>query len=547
MRAFTLAKALRSVFHGRPAEAHEPARRCAMEALESRELLSTYYVSPHGSDSAKGTSPYHPWKTIDRVNKQVLKPGDMVLFQGKKSFKGSLYVPSKEGGTSSKPVIFSNYGKGRATIYSGSKPALDVAQTAGIAITNMILVGGGMTSNKTPGIHIHADWANRKLSYIHIRNVEVRKYGREGILINAGGSGSSFSAVKVQDARLHDNLYGGLKATGQSRGKNWVVDHVSAYNNPGSRSAKGVTGSGIFIADVDNAVVQYSVAANNGRDGAAPVGIWAAGSNNVTFQYNEAYGNKTKAISDGGGFDFDWDVTNSVMQYNYSHGNDGPGFLLYAGSHISRNNVIRYNVSENDGRKNGKAGIQIGGDVQNVLVHNNTVYFSSTGKSTSAAFQAHDWGSNGKVPKNIQVRDNIFYTEGGANLLFLTQNVASKGSLKFAGNAYYSGGGKFNIQWGNSGYKTLGDWRHKKGQETLNGRATGFVGNPRLQGVGKGVTFGNAELLKNLTGYRLQKKSPLINKGESHPTFLNSVVKHDFFGDKALKGGRHDIGADEAR
>ncbi|HYO08533.1 MAG TPA: right-handed parallel beta-helix repeat-containing protein [Tepidisphaeraceae bacterium] len=520
-----------------------------MESLESRELLSTYYVSPHGKDHASGTSPRAAWKTIDRVNQQALKPGDLVLFQGGKKFQGSLYLPSREGGTDKKPVIFSNYGKGRATIYSGSRPGLDVAQTAGVAVTNLIFVGSGMTSNRTPGIYIHADHANKKLSYVHIRNVEVRKYGREGILITASGNNSSVSAVKVQNARLHDNLHGGLKGTGSKHhaNKNWVVDHVQAYDNPGSRSAKGVTGSGIYLADVDNAVVQYSVASNNGRDGSAPVGIWSAGSNRVTFQYNESYGNKTRTISDGGGFDFDWDVSNSVMQYNYSHDNDGPGYLLYAGSHKSRGNVIRYNVSENDGRKNGKAGIQLGGDVQNALIHNNTVYFSTTGQSTSAALQAHDWGSNGKVPKNIQVRGNIFYTTGGANVLFLTDNVARNGSLSFAGNAYYSGGAKFNIQWGSKKFSSLASWRGNKGQEKLNGRATGFQGNPRLQGAGKGVTFGDADQLKTLAGYKLQKKSPLINRGEAHPTFLASIVKSDFYGDRALKGGRHDIGADEAR
>src|SRR5829696_2083942 len=174
MRADSLAKALRSVFHGRP-ESHTRAPRRqrggggVIEPLESRQLLSTYYVSPHGKDSAKGTDPSHAWKTVARVNQQVLKAGDMVLFQGGKSFSGSLYVPSKEGGSDKKPVIFSNYGKGRASIYSGSKPGLDVAQAAGVAVTNLIFVGSGMKSNKTPGIYFHADWSGKKLSYIHIR------------------------------------------------------------------------------------------------------------------------------------------------------------------------------------------------------------------------------------------------------------------------------------------------------------------------------------------------------------------------------------------
>src|SRR5947207_14525736 len=126
-----------------------------VEALEPRELLSTYYVSPGGSDRAAGTSAAHAWRTIERVNAQRLHAGDMVLFHGGSSFSGSLYVPSKEGGTTAHPVVFSTYGAGRATIRSGSKPGIDVAQTAGVAITNFNFVGGGMHANATPGIYIH--------------------------------------------------------------------------------------------------------------------------------------------------------------------------------------------------------------------------------------------------------------------------------------------------------------------------------------------------------------------------------------------------------
>src|SRR3954470_10567957 len=75
-----------------------PASVCHMEPLEDRQFLSTYYVSPSGSDSASGTSTSAAWKTISRVNNQKLHAGDKVLFKGGSSFSGSLYVPSSEGG-----------------------------------------------------------------------------------------------------------------------------------------------------------------------------------------------------------------------------------------------------------------------------------------------------------------------------------------------------------------------------------------------------------------------------------------------------------------
>lgn len=82
-------------------------------------------------------------------------------------------------------------------------------------------------------------------------------------------------------------------------------------------------------------------------------GIWAWDSNNILLQFNESYANRTIGV-DGDGFDFDGGVTNSVMQYNYSHDNDAAGFLLaqYAfAPQAMKNIVIRYNISENDCRR----------------------------------------------------------------------------------------------------------------------------------------------------------------------------------------------------
>ncbi|MEA2708059.1 MAG: hypothetical protein QOF78_660, partial [Phycisphaerales bacterium] len=279
-------------------------------------------------------------------------------------------------------------------------------------------------------------------------------------------------------------------------------------------------------------------------NGAAPVGIWVAGSNRVTIQYNESYNNHTRTSTDGGGIDLDWDTNNSIVQYNYTHGNDGPGYLLCPAKKGGSNNVLRYNVSENDGRKNGVGGIQLYGNVTGAQIYNNVVYMSN--KNGSSAFRAHDIGSGGKVPKNVQVRNNIFVSTGGAKVLNITAGVAKKGSIKFAGNSYHATGG-FRIQWGGSGYGSLNAWRKSKGQEKLNGRATGVQGDPKLNRAGKGGTIGDTAKLRNLSAYKLKSNSPLINRGVSHPGMLSALVKLDFFGDSAIKGGKHDIGVDEAK
>ncbi|HYO08417.1 MAG TPA: right-handed parallel beta-helix repeat-containing protein [Tepidisphaeraceae bacterium] len=555
--AADVAPAARAAAMGRPGTSARPGphsaasrhvakavRPAMMEMLEDRQLLSTYYVSPSGSDSKSGTSTSAPWKTINRVNSQKLKAGDKVLFQGGHSYSGGLYLPSSEGGSASSPVTFGTYGSGKATINSGSKHGLDIAQTAGVSVSNLTFVGNG--GGGASGIYLHLDHSGKVKSGFFVNNVEARGYSHDGIEIKINGKGgSSLSNVKIENTQVHDNRRNGLKATANKHNvnKNWILRDVRAFNNPGNGDNGSVTGSGIFVADLDGALIERCVAYNNGKNGHAPVGIWTAGSNRVTVQYCESYDNKTKAISDGGGFDFDWDTHNSVMQYNYSHDNQGPGFLLGAGSHANSNNVVRYNVSENDGRKNGKNGIQLWGNVTNAKIYNNTVFMADS--SSSAAFNAHNTGSNGKVAKNIEIRNNIFVVRGGSKVMNITSPVAAGNGLKFVGNAYHSYSGGFKIQWGGSGYGSLADWRNAKGQEKLNGAATGYQGDPKLQSAGNGGTVnGN---FSALGAYKLQGSSPLINKGHGQPTFLASVVKTDFFGGNSLLGGRHDIGVDEVR
>ena len=532
------AKAGKTVTIGRP----------AVEALEPRQLLSTYYVTSAGSDSATGDAQTAAWKTLNRANAQKLRPGDTVLLATGQTFNGTITIPSTESGTKTAPITFGTYGtaNGRATIKSGAAAGVDIANAAGVVVNNLNFVGSGAATNTAVGIWVHVDAAAKSLSTLNLKNVDVSGYGREGMRIFVSGAGSSFNDVKVEYTNFHDNLYGGLKvtATAHNANKNYLVNHVNAWNGPGSRLVGGVTGSGIYLADVDGARISRCVVHDNGKDGAAPVGIWAAGSNRVTIEYCESYNNHTATTTDGGGFDFDWDVTNSTMQYNYSHNNDGPGYILAAGDHVNSGNTVRYSISENDGRRNGRAGMQLWGNVTNASIYNNVVYMTNTGNSNCAALFAHDMGSNGKRPQNVAVDNNIFYTTAGAKILNITRGVAQYGTMKFAGNAYYTSSGTFKIQWGATLYTAMSDWQTASAQEMVNGVASGYQGDPKLTAAGAGGTIGNADKLRNLLAYKLSTDSPLINRGVAPPTFLSSTMT-DFYGDVLPKGGKYDIGVDE--
>ena len=536
----TLAGSARKAIH----PAVRRAATCSVEMLESRQMLSTYFVSPSGSDGSSGTSINAPWKSINRVNRQNLKPGDKILFKGNNNYSGGLVISSGEGGSSKNPILVSSYGNGRATINSGGKAGIEVAQTAGVSVSNLNFRGSGARANKASGIWFHVEKGNKSLNFVRVDNVDVSGYGGYNVKIQAKGKGSSYSDIRITNGNLHDSTEGGIWINGPANrvNKNVYIADVKAYNHSGNGRMDKVTGSGIFVADTDGAIIERCVTYNNGVNGKAPVGIWSAGSSRITIQYCESYGNKTKTTTDGGGFDFDWDVTNSVMQYNYSHDNYGPGYLICGDNHKSEGNTIRYNISQNDGRRNGRGGIHLFGNAKNVKIHNNVVYMSSTGNRDTAAFTALTGG--GTKMSNVDVRNNVFYTTGGAKLLRITSSFSGNGSNRFAGNAYYSAGSAFKIDWSGRNYGSLDSWRSAKGQERQNGASTGFSGDPKLNAAGKAPTLNDAHKLNTLTHYKPKKDSKLINKGVSLNTTLSSGTK-DFFGSSLPKSGKYDIGVNE--
>jgi hypothetical protein len=493
---------------------------------------TTYYVSPQGKDSNAGTSPQTAWRTIARVNRESFRPGDQVLFQGGATFAGNLTFDAGDVGSSTAPITVGSYGRGTAKIKAGNGTGITVTDASNVTITNLKVVGSGYATNGGDGIRFTSDLPGVTVTGSAVSNVDVSGFGHAGIhFLGANGSGD-FRGVSVTYASTHDNGDGGLAVDAQGNASDIYVGHVLANHNAGSAATE--SGYGIFIAGANDVVVERSVTGDNGwlpGNQGETGGIEAIADNRVLLQYNEAYANH-QGLSDGDGIILDV-TTDSIMQFNYTHDNDGAGLFLFAETgNTATDNVIRYNISQNDARTQADTygGIFVGAAVSNADIYNNTVFMGPSPTSSPAAIRLLGLGGT-----SVHIRDNIFVTTGGVPVV---DSDGTGTDVLFQGNDYWSSGSPNQFIWDGTTYVGLDGpmgWRTNTGQETLSdGAAVGYEEDPQLNNAGGGGTIGNAALLSSLTAYQLMGTSPVRHAGLDLSQFAVAWDPYGYAGDAFL-------------
>lgn len=345
-----------------------------------------YYVDTiAGDDNNSGRTAEKPFKSLDRLRNFNVGPGDSILLKGGQIHKGTVVLKGLHG-TANHRIVVSSYGKGKATILAGDSSAVRFTACSQIEISRIRVTGSGrLKGNKGDGI---------LFSDVHfgiIDSVDADGFLMSGVHIRAG------SNLRVTRVLATNNGFSGIFA--ESGESSYGIDGSSfktlhhlyigyslADNNPGCPAiTDNHSGNGILMAGVVDGTIEYCEARNNGwdmpREGNGPVGIWAYMSDSVVIQHCYSHHNHTSARGkDGGGFDLDGGIRYSTVQYNLSAFNEGAGFGMfqYAGATEWSNNVVRFNISYNDGMKNGKAGIFMWCDpiaipMKNLLVYHNTM------------------------------------------------------------------------------------------------------------------------------------------------------------------------------
>jgi hypothetical protein len=511
----------------------QPTARADNAAAPAAPVAATYYVRSDGDDSRSGTTADQAWSTLKNVAKLTLKPGDQILLQGGAVFQGPLQLGESCQGTPDRPVMVTSTGSGRAVIFGGDRDAVRVVAAKGVALSNLTLLGSGTRKNDMgAGIFVH------KASAVTIDRVETSGFQHGGIFIDASDD------VRITNVYAHNHGFAGIVSgyryemnlpTTPSR--NLYIGHCRTLNNPGIPTRPGVSGSGICLWYVDGAVVEYCESAYNGYDviqapgwEAGPVGIWTAKSRRVIFQLCISHDNRS-TTGDGGGFDFDSGTHDSIMQYCYSYGNAGPGFLLCPfeanDEHGITNCTIRFCVSENDGQKAPGASLYAFNTAfqKNIQIYNN-IFYSGEGRTCVSSTPA--------MTSSFAFRNNLFIVRGKGTF------VRKLNGAIFQGNVYWNPDAPGN--W--DGATTLADWQ-AKGYEMLGDRPVGLHVDPQLPAMGRGEKLTDPTKLKQLKAYVPLIASPLIGAGlDLQSLFGLDIGPHDFVGRPLPAKGPWNVGSD---
>ncbi|HEY2343926.1 MAG TPA: right-handed parallel beta-helix repeat-containing protein [Chthoniobacteraceae bacterium] len=460
----------------------------SVASLHARDY---YFDAYRGSDEADG-SEKAPLRSITRANDLSLDPGDRLLFRAGQIFHGNLVIADPSHGTKDAPLVVGSTSEGRAVIDAGAGTGIWVRNAGGIEIRDLTVIGGGASRNVGTGVRVENTLSGGvSLDAVRILRVTCSGFGGypEAVWNGYGGpsnfgegffvggrpgdrSKSGYRDVLIEDCEAFDNQYYGILVSGAW---NPTIDvfanhdvrvlHCLAHHNPGDPKYRANhSGDGILLEEVDGGVIERCQAWENGALCASsvggPVGIWAATANHIAIRDCAAFANRTASL-DGDGFDFDGGVSNSVIERCTSHDNDGAGILLYsyAGApHYFGGNVVRNNLSSNDGKKNGMAGIAIGrngGRFEGVDVFDNIVVASAKAGCERAV------SVFGVEAREIHFHDNLIVARDGAHLI----EAISQPGISFFANSYWSGPNPFTIVFDGHEYGNVADLQNGTGQE----------------------------------------------------------------------------------
>ncbi|CAM5451155.1 hypothetical protein GCM10010329_34240 [Streptomyces spiroverticillatus] len=414
---------------------------------------TTYYIdSQSGSDTATGTTPTTPWRTLTRANQHTFLPGDTLRFAANRTWTGQ-FAP-KGSGTAAAPVTATSYGTGSKPVIAGNAtvPSAVLLENLshwtldGLEVTN----GTGGTTWRT-GVEVRAKDIG-PVPGITLRNLHI--HGMDGIAqVGKGNIGSAGILVNVRgnttptyftDMLIENNEIADTKAYGITTWSTWMrregwnelwgeLGIPTSEYGPFTPSTNltirnnyvhDVGSGGINPNQVADTLIEYNTVAR-ATSTTTNVGIWWSGADRTTVQFNEVYGARYGGRGlDCTAFDADASSHDSLIQYNYSHDNGGGFFISVSLGTAPASAVIRYNISQFDGNEI----FTFSTNTDGVDIYNNTVFVAPASTSAKPLYKIAQVYHN---PKNVTFRNNLIVNQ--AKLPYDTAGITYRNNLYAGG------------------------------------------------------------------------------------------------------------------
>ncbi len=376
---------------------------------------TAYYLDcQSGNDANSGTSTTAAWRTIGRANQVTYQAGDQLLLKRGCSWSGPGFK-AKGNGAPAAPVVLADYGTGSLPQIVGvgaHEPAVLLQNVQNWTVRNLDLTQSGQTPQAIDDAGKDTDPNSDEYmrAVVHILGLgpagvtacgeacTVRNIRLEGLKVHDGSWDGIYSGAGYY--QLGTGLYGYVDNVVAQNVESWSnhkagIEFTSTYTKEISYHTTNVQvlgsylhdngGDGVVMGPVEHGLMDSNECAFNGRLRDARLGCWSWDSHDVVIQFSQSHHNMTpqtdKGARDGGGYDCDLGSEDCLIQYSWSHDNQGEGFLLmqwpigygYKRGY-SHNIQVRYNVGERDGKKLA-GGMYIFGGPTPVVIHNNTIYY----------------------------------------------------------------------------------------------------------------------------------------------------------------------------
>ena len=499
-----------------------------------------YYLDCSAEQNGNGTQT-SPWNSTARVNAFTFLPGDRLLLNRGTVCNGAL---SPHGsGTANAPIVIDAYGTGAQPLINGggAKGALTLFNQQYWEINNLEITGGNLY-----GVYVSGDARNTSINHIYLRNLNVHgatftstKRADSGeVFLSPAGAGQVMNDVLIDGVTAHDSHVsegifvsaGGAwietKGVSQPLGSNVTVQNSTAHD---------IYGDGIFIGELHGGLLQANVVYNSGLcpkcTDSTPVGLWEWYCHKCTVQNNESYANQSWG-GDGGDFDIDYYNDDNVVQYNYGHDSAGYCVAFFgAGGRASNDNIFRYNVCSNNGRRSdlSKQGeIELytwdQGSLNGVQIYNNTFYWNPA--SDGAALSAGTATFSGTDPRFF--KNNIIYaTKPG--MIQITSGIVLNNNIYWT-----TASSPATWQINGTTYTNFSAYQARANQDVRSYYTDPMLNSPNYHAVGRPAT-----------AFRLLPGSSATGTGTNVCSGISgcSMGAQDFWGFPLPAGSGYNIGA----